>query len=76
MTEEEDRIGDAPMGLRNKVNATTGLFTFAGNLIEVFLPKILDVFVAMTGGTPTDDEKPKRRRTPDNGYEGPRNSPK
>lgn len=76
MEEEETRIGSAPDRLSAKVTHTTGFFAFAGNLIEVFLPKILDVFVAMTGGTPNDEEKPKRRRTPDNGYGGPRNSPK
>ena len=78
MEEEETRIGDAPNGIGSKVESTTNFFAFAGNLIEVFLPKVLEVFVAMTGGNPQEaqEDKPKKRRTPDNGYTGPRNSPK
>lgn len=76
MEDEETRIGEAPNRIGAKVESTTNFFAFAGNLIEVFLPKVLEVFVAMTGGSTQEDGKPKNRRTPDNGYTGPRNSPK
>lgn len=76
MEEEETRIGDAPNGIGANVQSTTNFFAFAGNMIEVFLPKVLEVFVAMTGGNTEENNKPKIRRTPDNGYTGPRNSPK
>jgi len=76
MEEEETRIGEAPSKIGANVQSTTNFFSFAGSLIEVFLPKVLEVFVAMTGGNLDQDEKPKQRRTPDNGYTGPRNSPK
>lgn len=76
MEEEETRIGEAPNKIGASVESTTNFFAFAGNLIEVFLPKVLEVFVAMTGGNPHGNDKSNKRRTPDNGYTGPRNSPK
>ncbi len=76
MEEEETRIGEAPNRISANVQSTTNFFAFAGNLIEVFLPKVLEVFVAMTGGSSREEDDPKKRRTPDNGYTGPRNSPK
>ena len=75
MEEEETRIGEAPNKIGANIQSTTSFFAFAGNLIEVFLPKVLEVLVVMTGGNPKEADKPKRR-TPDNGYTGPRNHPK
>ena len=76
MEEEETRIGEAPNRIDANVQSTTNFFTFAGNLIEVFLPRVLEAFVAMTGGSNREYDDQKKRRTPDNGYTGPRNSPK
>jgi len=76
MEQEESRIGEAPNKISDNLQSTTNFFAFAGNLIEVFLPKVLEVFVVMTGGTPREADNHKKRRTPDNGFNGPRNSPK
>lgn len=67
--EEEARYEIPPPEISRNVEQTTGIFSFAADIIEVFLPKVLDVFVAMSGGEEKEKEqKAARRFTPDKGF--------
>ena len=51
--EEIDRLPDLPLGIANNVyNNLNNLRTF-GSVIDLYLSKIIDVFVMMTGGNAT-----------------------
>lgn len=70
MEEEEAKYELPPPKITRNVEQTTGVFSFAANIIEMFLPKVLDVFVAMSGGEDKKDNTPppSGRFTPDQGY--------
>jgi hypothetical protein len=74
MEEEEARYEAPPPKVTRNVEQTTGIFSFAANIIEIFLPKVVDVFVAMSGGK--EEETPPKRFTPDQGFKhGPGKGP-
>ena len=48
--EELEGLPDLPLGIAQNVNSTLGGFRFFGNVVDLYLAKIADVFVMMTGG--------------------------
>ncbi|MCB0662377.1 MAG: hypothetical protein KDC24_06535 [Saprospiraceae bacterium] len=69
MEEEEAKYELPPPKITRNVEQTTGVFSFAANIIEVFLPKVLDVFVAMSVGEDKNEKNPPSGRfTPDQGF--------
>ena len=75
MGDVEER-NEAPSNLRAKVDSTTSFFSFAGNIVEIFLPRIVDFFVVISGVALKDKDKPNSRKTPNNGFTDLRNSPR
>ena len=72
--EQEAEYGAPPDFIENRIIQTAGFFTFAGNIIEVYLPKFFDLFVAMIGGRSSNYSK--ENRTPDRGGDnGERSAP-
>lgn len=70
----QERHGTPSPRIENGIAHTTGFFTFAGNILEIFLPKVVEMFVAMSGGSPKKYSKDSR--TPDQGgNKGPRMTP-
>ena len=71
----QERNGSPSPRIENGIAHTTGFFTFAGNIIEIFLPRFVEMLVAMTGGS-TDKKYSKESRTPDRGgKQGPHTTP-
>lgn len=61
LMEEEDRYAVPPPGVEKKVESELAFLSFFGKIIELFVPKILELFVIMAGGTVTrlqDESKP------------------
>lgn len=63
---EEDE-GDYYPNLSSQVQAnvesTLGIFRFFGQVVEVFLPKVVDTIIVMSGGdAPDQDTSSKERR--------------
>ncbi len=50
MDEEEHIYGGPPPKIRSNIQSTIGVFSFIGQLIEVYLPKVFDIFISMSGG--------------------------
>ncbi len=66
MQEEEIRYGAPPERIGHNLKHTIGFIGFISHVFEVFVPRVVDVFIAMTGG----DEKHHRSdsQTRDNGH--------
>ncbi len=70
----QERNGSPSSRIENGIAHTTNFFTFAGNILEIFLPKVVEMFVAMSGGS--SKKYTKNTRTPDKGgNQGPRMTP-
>ena len=54
--EEEERLahGEPPKVIKTRLDSTRSIFGLIGNVVELFLPKFLNLFVGMMGGK---DEK-------------------
>lgn len=63
--EESSRVPDLSDTQRSVRNQVTGMRTI-GDVVELYLTKVLDVFVVMTGGT--IEKKSSKRRPADQGY--------
>ena len=75
-TDIQERHGAPSRHIENGIAHTTGFFTFAGNILEIFLPKVVELFVAMSGGSPDNKKYSNKTRTPDRGgNQGPRMAP-
>ncbi len=50
--EEEDRMvyGDPPNSVKRRLDSSRSVFSLIGNVVELFLPKFLNLFVGMMGG--------------------------
>lgn len=55
---EEGRC-DVPTKIEHNLQHSVNFFGLVGNLIEVFLPSVFDVFVAMNGGEKGSTENTK-----------------
>jgi len=69
--EELNRAPDLSDTQRTVHNQVEGMRTM-GEVVELYLAKVLDVFVVMTGGTVT--KKSSKRRPADQGYPTKSNS--
>jgi len=63
--EELNRVPDLSDTQRTLHNQVEGMRTI-GEVVELYLAKVLDVFVVMTGGSV--GKKPTKRRPADQGY--------
>lgn len=52
--------------IKSNINSSVNTFKFVGNIVEHFVPKVIDLFVNMTGGDATKlkNRKPKYPNTP------------
>ena len=52
--------------IKSNINSSVNTFKFVGNIVEHFVPKVIDLFVNMTGGDTTKlkNRKPKYPNTP------------
>ncbi len=51
LMEEEELIFTAPLLVEHKVVSNISFLDFFGRTIELFVPKILELLIVMTGGT-------------------------
>lgn len=65
--EELTRVPDLSDTQRSIHNQVEGIRTI-GEVVELYLTKVLDVFVVMTGGTVSNKNKSSKRRPADQGY--------
>jgi hypothetical protein len=56
MDQKEDQI----IRVQNKINQDRSLFQSIGDIVELYFPKIIEVFIKMTGGN--------ELKTPDSKY--------
>ena len=50
---------------------TLGVFKYIGQIVEVFVPKLVDVFIYATGGETSAGQKGRENRNPPNRPAGP-----
>lgn len=63
--DEEAHYPNLSSQVQNNVENTLGIFRFFGQIVEVFLPKVVDTFIAMSSSdAPNRDEESRDRRTP------------
>jgi hypothetical protein len=50
--QQEREIGSPPEEIRNNLVGNINLFQFIGEIIELYLPKVFNLIVRMSGGSP------------------------
>ncbi len=51
---EEDlvnKFGDPPNKVKKEIDGSVGFFRIIGNIVELFIPKMMDLFINMSGGS-------------------------
>ena len=53
--------------IRNGINSDIGMMKYVTSVIELYFPKIVDLFISLAGGSTGEDEDSKRnsKRYPD-----------
>ncbi len=64
-TEPRPVFGEAPLRIYQELEGTFNAYRLMGQLVEVFLPRMVDTMICLTGGQPTTDQ---------DGPEGPTSS--
>jgi hypothetical protein len=75
MEEEEIRFGENLPRFERKFERSNGFINLVSRVMEVYLPKVVDVFVAMSGGKEEPKNSPPKRFTPDQGFEKDSSAP-
>lgn len=60
--EEHYYTSEGANNLKKDVMGTLTTFRFIGDVIDVYLPRVVDMFIAISGGSLTDNRKEKGRR--------------
>lgn len=73
--DEETHYPNLSSQVQTNVENTLGIFRYFGQIVEVFLPKVVDTFIAMSGGDSDAelDSSPHQRKTPPPRGKGPSN---
>ena len=61
---EEDLIsqfGEPPKSVKRNIDESFSIFRMIGNIIELFMPKVIEVFVNLAGGDKDDSGKNKNK---------------
>ncbi len=66
--EELSRLPDLPLGIKHNVHNHLDSLRTIGGVIDLYLSKLVDVFIAMTGGKP---ERPSNTFFSDSGHNPP-----
>jgi hypothetical protein len=64
MQEEERRTPPPPPRIKNNLGGTMKVYRFLGQVVELYLPRVIDLFILLSGG-----EKPQTgsRKDPGSG---------
>ena len=46
--------------IRNGIASDIGMMRYVSSVLELYFPKILDLFVSLAGGNPSDNDNSKR----------------
>ena len=72
---EEERLETPPNASRN-IQHTAHFLGFIGHMVEMFMPRVVDVFISMNGGEKDTKTQKREIYTPDrNNGSFPRNTP-
>jgi hypothetical protein len=55
--EEMKNLDPSLKRIKSSVNSNLGIFQFIGDMVEMFLPKLANILVSLTGGSSIDDDK-------------------
>ncbi len=58
--EEFNNMPEPPAEIQNNIVGQVNIFRFIGDIIDLYLPKVVDLFVQMSGG-----DSPSATRSPD-----------
>ena len=58
--EEIRNIDPSIEKIKSNVNSNLGIFQLIGEMVEMFLPRLLNMIVSLTGGSSIDDEDDKK----------------
>ncbi len=47
--------------VKNSIDSSIGVFRFIGDIFELYLPKVIDMFVRMSGGGPNENGAHKKK---------------
>lgn len=61
--EQEEIFRDKGDMVQENINHSVSLVKMIGNLFELYLPKVFNVFTSMSGGSPSEDE-PIEKKNP------------
>ena len=52
--------------VKSSIDSSVGMFRFIGDIFELYLPKVVDMFVRMSGGGPNENGLSKKKENHDN----------
>ncbi len=76
MNEEERRTPPPPPEIKSNLGGTIKIYRFIGQIVELYLPRVVDLFVLLGSG---DKSPSKRRKDPGSGTrtnQGPGDGPR
>lgn len=72
---QEEQFGEKQeQKIRRNLNATFSSFRFVGDIVDVFIPKFVDMLLVFTGGKPLDSMKKDPGSSVDNIVDSSRGS--
>ncbi len=69
--EEFNNMPEPPAEIQNNIVGQVNLFRFIGDIIELYLPKVVDLFVQMSGGDQSSARRSPEKHGPFDGKRGP-----
>ena len=64
MQEEERRTPPPPPSIKNNLGGTMKVYRFLGQVVELYLPRVFDLFILLSGG---EKEQESSRKDPGSG---------
>lgn len=61
---EMENLSVRTEGVRNNLESNLGSMRFVTNILELYIPAVIDLFLGFTGGR-TKPEKPNKNKYPD-----------
>ncbi len=68
LEEEELRGSPLPPRVARDVNQNLGVLRFISNIIELYMPKVAELFVSLSGGNMNSEGTPPNLDADENGY--------
>ncbi|MEO1712013.1 MAG: hypothetical protein AAFU60_01640 [Bacteroidota bacterium] len=75
LEDDMEREFRPPPQIRENVEANLGVFRFIGNIVELYIPRLFDLFVRMSGGEAPTEPSVKGPQAPNTPGSDPNRPP-